>query len=136
MAGHPPVTADFLFKRELAGKLEGALAALCYQCGACAGDCPAATYSATFNPRVGDRVEVTVDDDALAERGLTRSDIVDALDAYAAATIVVAYDPAAAKKLLAEAEQTDPAGRMLNNYLTSESGRVYLLLAHASGRLR
>ncbi|RZT60872.1 HAE1 family hydrophobic/amphiphilic exporter-1 [Microcella alkaliphila] len=31
---------------------------------------------------VGDRVEVTVDDDALAERGLTRSDIVDALDAY------------------------------------------------------
>jgi hypothetical protein len=25
---------------------------------------------------------------------------------------------------------------MLQNYLTSESGRVYLLLAHASGRLR
>lgn len=31
---------------------------------------------------VGDRVEVTVDDDALAERGLSRGDIVDALDAY------------------------------------------------------
>jgi hypothetical protein len=25
---------------------------------------------------------------------------------------------------------------MLQSYLTSESGRVYLLLAHASGRLR
>jgi hypothetical protein len=25
---------------------------------------------------------------------------------------------------------------MLQNYLTSETGRVYLLLAHASGRLR
>jgi hypothetical protein len=25
---------------------------------------------------------------------------------------------------------------MLQNYMTSETGRVYLLLAHASGRLR
>jgi hypothetical protein len=40
------------------------------------------------------------------------------------------------ERLLAEAEQTDPAGHMLQNYLTSETGRVYLLLAHASGRLR
>jgi hypothetical protein len=40
------------------------------------------------------------------------------------------------ERLLGEAEQSDPDGRMLNNYLTSESGRVYLLLAHASGRLR
>ncbi|MFN3707344.1 efflux RND transporter permease subunit [Microcella sp.] len=31
---------------------------------------------------VGDRVEITIDDDALAERGLTRGDVVDALDAY------------------------------------------------------
>ena len=38
--------------------------------------------------------------------------------------------------LLGEAEASDPDGRMLQNYLTSESGRVYLLLAHASGRLR
>jgi hypothetical protein len=40
------------------------------------------------------------------------------------------------ERLLQEAEQTDPDGRMLQNYMTSETGRVYLLLAHASGRLR
>jgi len=40
------------------------------------------------------------------------------------------------ERLLGEAEASDPEGRMLQNYLTSESGRVYLLLAHASGRLR
>jgi hypothetical protein len=40
------------------------------------------------------------------------------------------------ERLLGEAETSDPEGRMLQNYLTSESGRVYLLLAHASGRLR
>jgi hypothetical protein len=40
------------------------------------------------------------------------------------------------ERLLQEAEQNDPEGRMLQNYMTSETGRVYLLLAHASGRLR
>ena len=40
------------------------------------------------------------------------------------------------ERLLREAEQNDPEGRMLQNYMTSETGRVYLLLAHASGRLR
>ncbi|MGH6866064.1 MAG: hypothetical protein ACREDO_07850 [Methyloceanibacter sp.] len=40
------------------------------------------------------------------------------------------------ERLLGETEQSDPEGRMLQNYLTSETGRVYLLLAHASGRLR
>ncbi|MGV1015146.1 MAG: hypothetical protein ACOYB4_09270, partial [Methyloceanibacter sp.] len=40
------------------------------------------------------------------------------------------------ERMLGEAEQSDPNGPILNNYLTSESGRVYLLLAHASGRLR
>jgi hypothetical protein len=40
------------------------------------------------------------------------------------------------ERLLGEAEASDPQGNMLQNYLTSESGRVYLLLAHASGRLR
>ncbi|MFD0987658.1 apolipoprotein A-IV repeat region-like domain-containing protein [Methyloligella solikamskensis] len=40
------------------------------------------------------------------------------------------------ERLLGEAEQADPEGRMLDNYLVSETGRVYLLLAHASGRLR
>jgi hypothetical protein len=40
------------------------------------------------------------------------------------------------ERLLAEAEQSDPTGNMLQNYLTSETGRVYLLLAHASGRLQ
>jgi len=45
------VRVDFGFRRELARKIEGNLANLCYQCGACAGDCPAATYSSSFNPR-------------------------------------------------------------------------------------
>ncbi|HWM32472.1 MAG TPA: hypothetical protein VNO69_12335, partial [Methyloceanibacter sp.] len=40
------------------------------------------------------------------------------------------------ERMLGEAEQSDPGGSTLNSYLTSESGRVYLLLAHASGRLR
>ena len=40
------------------------------------------------------------------------------------------------ERLLGDAEASDPDGRMLQNYLTSELGRVYLLLAHASGRLR
>jgi heterodisulfide reductase subunit B len=42
---------DFEFRRELARKVEGNLASFCYQCGACVGDCPAATYSDSFNPR-------------------------------------------------------------------------------------
>jgi len=45
------VRVDFGFKRELAQKLEGNLASFCYQCGACVGDCPAATYGSQFNPR-------------------------------------------------------------------------------------
>ena len=46
-----PVRVDFAFRRELAEKVEGNLASFCYQCGACVGDCPAMTYSSSFNPR-------------------------------------------------------------------------------------
>lgn len=43
---------DFEFRRRVAQKIEGNLASYCYQCGACVGDCPAATYSdGAFNPR-------------------------------------------------------------------------------------
>ena len=45
------VRVDFRFRRELAEKVEGNLASFCYQCGACVGDCPAATYGDGFNPR-------------------------------------------------------------------------------------
>jgi len=38
--------------------------------------------------------------------------------------------------LLRNVEQKDPSGRTLQNHLVSDSGRVYLFLAHASGRLR
>ncbi len=38
------------------------------------------------------------------------------------------------ERLLKEAETRDKDGRLLQNYLTSETGRVYLMLAHASGR--
>jgi heterodisulfide reductase subunit C len=46
-----PVRVDFAFRRKLAEKVEGNLASFCYQCGACVGDCPAMTYSSSFNPR-------------------------------------------------------------------------------------
>jgi len=46
-----PVRVNFAFRRELAEKVEGNLASFCYQCGACVGDCPAMTYSSSFNPR-------------------------------------------------------------------------------------
>ena len=39
------------------------------------------------------------------------------------------------EKLLKEAQKRDPAGSLMINYLVSETGRVYLLLAHASGRI-
>ena len=46
------VHVNFDFRRKVAEKIEGNLASFCYQCGACVGDCPAATYSdGVFNPR-------------------------------------------------------------------------------------
>jgi hypothetical protein len=38
--------------------------------------------------------------------------------------------------LIRDIEQKDPSGRSVHNHLISDSGRVYLFLAHASGRLR
>ena len=38
--------------------------------------------------------------------------------------------------LIRDIEQKDPGGRSVHNHLISDSGRVYLFLAHASGRLR
>ncbi|MBI2263850.1 MAG: 4Fe-4S dicluster domain-containing protein [Armatimonadetes bacterium] len=42
---------NFDFKEELAATLEGASVNLCYQCGACTGDCPSARFHKDFNPR-------------------------------------------------------------------------------------
>ncbi|MEQ1649707.1 MAG: hypothetical protein ABL898_14075 [Hyphomicrobiaceae bacterium] len=39
------------------------------------------------------------------------------------------------ERVLREAENRDPSGRMADGHLVSPSGRVYLFLAHASGRL-
>ncbi len=39
------------------------------------------------------------------------------------------------ERLLTDAEAREPGGRIAENYLISDTGRVYLLLAHASGRL-
>jgi heterodisulfide reductase subunit C len=50
--GAGPARVDFDFRRRVATRIEGNLASYCYQCGACVGDCPAATYSdGEFNPR-------------------------------------------------------------------------------------
>ncbi len=38
--------------------------------------------------------------------------------------------------MVRDLEQKDPSGRMVHNHLISDSGRVYLFLAHASNRLR
>ncbi len=37
--------------------------------------------------------------------------------------------------MLNEADEKDPSGRIVQNYITSETGRAYLMLAHISGRL-
>jgi hypothetical protein len=37
--------------------------------------------------------------------------------------------------MLKDASKADPKGRALQTHLTSETGRIYLVLAHASGRL-
>jgi hypothetical protein len=39
------------------------------------------------------------------------------------------------ERILKDAEMRDPSGRLLQNHLVSDTGRVYLFLAHASGRL-
>ena len=39
------------------------------------------------------------------------------------------------ERLLRDAEAKDSDGNLIQNYLSSETGRVYLMLAHASGRL-
>jgi hypothetical protein len=38
--------------------------------------------------------------------------------------------------MVRDLEQKDPSGRSVHNHLISDSGRVYLFLAHASNRLR
>jgi heterodisulfide reductase subunit C len=42
---------NYEFKKKLDSTLGGEAHSLCYQCGACVGDCPAAMYSKDFNPR-------------------------------------------------------------------------------------
>jgi len=38
-------------------------------------------------------------------------------------------------RLLVEVRKSDRDGAMARNYLTSDTGKVYTILAHASGRL-
>ena len=38
--------------------------------------------------------------------------------------------------MIRDLEQKYPSGRTVHDHLISDAGRVYLLLAHASGRLR
>ena len=39
------------------------------------------------------------------------------------------------ERILRDAEARDPTGRLVHGHLVSDTGRVYLFLAHASGRL-
>lgn len=39
------------------------------------------------------------------------------------------------ERVMRETESQDPSGQLVHNHLISDSGRVYLFLAHASGRL-
>jgi hypothetical protein len=40
------------------------------------------------------------------------------------------------ERIIKDAEARDPSGRTAQNHLVSETGRVYLFLAHAAGRIR
>ncbi len=40
------------------------------------------------------------------------------------------------ESMIRDLEQKFPSGRTVHDHLISDAGRVYLLLAHASGRLR
>ncbi len=40
------------------------------------------------------------------------------------------------ERMLQDAKKADPKGRTMQSHLTSETGRIYLVLGHASGRLR
>ena len=46
------VQVDLKFRDKLAEMIGGEMHNLCYQCGACVGDCPAARYSDDYNPRL------------------------------------------------------------------------------------
>ena len=46
------VKVNLKFRDRLAKMIGGELHNLCYQCGACVGDCPTAKYSNEFNPRL------------------------------------------------------------------------------------
>ena len=39
------------------------------------------------------------------------------------------------ERIVSESDQRDPTGRLSHGQLVSDTGRVYLFLAHASGRL-
>ena len=39
------------------------------------------------------------------------------------------------ERIITESDQRDPSGRLSHGQLVSDTGRVYLFLAHASGRL-
>jgi hypothetical protein len=40
------------------------------------------------------------------------------------------------ERIIKDAEVRDPSGRTAQNHLVSDTGRVYLFLAHAAGRIR
>lgn len=46
------VQVDLKFRDRLAGMIGGEMHNLCFQCGACVGDCPSARYSDDYNPRL------------------------------------------------------------------------------------
>ena len=46
------VQIDLTFRDKLSAMIGGEMHNLCYQCGACVADCPAARYSDDFNPRL------------------------------------------------------------------------------------
>lgn len=63
--------------------------------------------------------------DSVQRRYRTEADFQETVDRY-----MMDFE-----NLLREADTRDPSGRAAQGYVTSDSGRVYLFLAHASGRL-
>jgi hypothetical protein len=63
--------------------------------------------------------------DEISRRALTDTDLQATIGRYLADF----------ERILKDAEARDPSGRLLQTHLGSDTGRVYLFLAHASGRL-
>ncbi len=95
----------------------------------------AATASAIWSKLRGGQRGVMVRSIYSAEGRATFDDVSRRCAGDAAFQATVARYLTDFERILRDTEQNDPTGRQAQAYANSETGRVYLFLAHASGRL-